>query len=195
MWEDDYNPTHMLRSSGLSCIIGCDTVTAVSDDPQGDVGDIIISLEKSDARIQGQGRQEYRIRVPQGQHCLKELERKLQNVFRTLGNTHWGDITDARMLAEVLDVGFCIFADQLQYEGSRCLVSLDGLRGNYKYFLAIWWDEPNHFRSLKLQCDKDDTCSTCWSATELPARIKEQYNVSNKTAPVLSSANRSSGIV
>jgi hypothetical protein len=123
------------------------------------------------------------------------LEGKLQNVFRTLGNTHWGDITDARMLAEVLDVGFCIFADQLQFKGSRCLVSLDGLRGNYAYFLAIWWDEPNHFRSLELQCNKDDTCSTCWSATELPTRIVEQYNVSNKTAPVLSSANRSSGIV
>ena len=194
-WQDDWNPTHMLESSGLSCIIGCDTVRAVSDDPHGDIGDIILILDKSDVRIQGQGRQEHRVRVPQGHNCLKVLEGKLQNVFRTLGNTHWGDVTDARMLAEALDVGFCIFADRLQFNRTRCLVSLDGLRGDYAYFLAIWWDEPTHFRSLEIQCTQDDTCSTCWSATELPTRIVEQYNVSNRTAPVLSRANQSSGIV
>ena len=45
-WQDDWNPTHMLESSGLSCIIGCDTVSAVSDDPNGDPGDIILILDK-----------------------------------------------------------------------------------------------------------------------------------------------------
>ena len=116
-------------------------------------------------------------------------------MFRTLGNTHWGDVTDARMLAEALDVGFCIFADKLQFTATRCLVSLDGLRGDYAYFLALWWDEPTHFRACEMQFTQDDTFSACWSTTELPPRIVEQYNESNRTAPVRSCANRSSGVV
>ena len=194
-WQEHWNPTHMLESSGLSCILGCDTVRAVSDDPHGDIGDIILILDKSDTHSQGQSRQEHRVRVPQGHTFLNVLRQNLQDVFRTLGNTHWGDVTDARMLAEALDIGFCIFADRLQFNGTRCLVSLDGLRGDYAYFLAMWWDEPTHFRSLEIQCTQDDTFSTCWSTTELPRRIVEQYNVSNRTAPILSRANQSSGIV
>ena len=123
-------------------------------DPHGDIGDIILILDKSDDHIQGQGRQEHRVRVPQGHTFLNVLRQNLQDVFRTLGNTHWGDVMDARMLSEALDVGFCIFADRLQFNSTRCLVSLDGLRGDYAYFLAIWWDEPTHFRSLELQCQK-----------------------------------------
>ena len=40
-----------------------------------------------------------------------------------------------------------------------------------------------HFRALEMQCSQDATCSTCWSATELPTRIVEQYNVSNRQLP------------
>ena len=99
------------------------------------------------------------------------------------------------MLAEALDVGFCIVADKLQFTATRCLVSLDGLRGDYAYFLALWWDEPTHFRACEMRFTQDDTFSACWSTTELPPRIVEQYNESNRTAPVRSCANRSSGVV
>ena len=193
-WQERWNPTHLLRSSGLSCIVGCDTVIAVSEDPHGDQGDMIL-LGFSDARIEGQGRREHRVRVTQGNTFLNVLRHKILDVFRTLGNTHWGDVTDARMLAEALDVGFCIFADKLQFTATRCLVSLDGLRGDYAYFLALWWDEPTHFRACEMQFTQDDTFSACWSTTELPPRIVEQYNESNRTAPVRSCANRSSGVV
>ena len=149
----------------------------------------------SDAQFEGDSRQERRIHVPQGHASLIVLRQALQEVFRTLGDTHWGDVTDARLLSEALDIGFCIFADRVQFGGTRCFVSLDGLRGDYAYFLAIWWDEPTHFRALDVQCTADDTFTTCWSAAELPTRIVEQYNLSNRTAPVFSRANETSGIV
>ena len=85
----------MLRRSGLSCIDGCDTVIAVSQDPNGELGDIVLVLGHSDARIEGHGRREHRVRVTQGNALLTVLNKDVQDVFRTLGDTHWGDVTGA----------------------------------------------------------------------------------------------------
>ena len=131
----------------------------------------------------------------QGHASLNILRQELQKVFRTLGNVHWGDVTDARMLSEALDVGFCIFPDNVQANGSRCLVSMDGDRGNFKYFIAIWWKDSTHFRSMEIQCTPNDVFRTCWSANELPQAIVDLYNTSNKSAPVNSQTRSTSGII
>ena len=69
-WQERWNPTQMLRRSGLSCIDGCDTVIAVSQDPNGELGDIVLVLGHSDARIEGHGRREHRVCVTQGSTFL-----------------------------------------------------------------------------------------------------------------------------
>jgi hypothetical protein len=95
-WRDLWNPTALLREYNLEILIGCDTVRAVSDNPNGDVGDIFIIIDKSDARVGGNTSQQLQTPIAQGRAFLMALRVELQNVFRTLGNTHWGDYTDAR---------------------------------------------------------------------------------------------------
>ena len=194
-WQDQWNPVTILEECGLSCIMGYDTVRAVSDDPNGNEGDILLIVDLSDAHSAGQARQERQIRITQGLAYLNLLRQELQTVFQTCGNTHWADATDARMLAEALGIGFCTFADSLQGNTTRRIVSLDGSRGDYAYFLPIWWNEPTHFRAMEIQCTQSDTFRACWSADELPQTLIDLYNESNRTAPVLSRTNRASNIV
>ena len=185
----------MLHNCGLSCIIGYDTVTAVSDNPHGDPGDIVLILTSTNTAREGEHAQEHHIPVQQGITSLAILRRHLQDIFETPGNTHWATVTDARMLSEALDIGFCIFANGLQGNGTRCIVSLDGNRGNYAYFIAVWYLEPTHFRSMEIQCTTNDTFRTCWSAAELPMSIVDLYNEPNRTAPVFSTERAGSGVV
>ena len=177
----------MLRANGMQSIIGCDTVRAVSAVQDEHSDDIILIIDKSDARRQGQGRKEHRVHL----HTLRS---DLQDVFRTEGNTHWGDTTDARLLTEALDTGFCMFADRLELNGNLGLVSLDLLRGDFPYFIPIWWSQPSHFRALEIRFSPTEPFQVCWSQPSLPASLVEQYNISNSGAPVSSQANRASGI-
>ena len=114
------------------------------------------------------------------------LRNDLQNIFRTLGNTHWADSTDASLLSQALDIGFLIFADRLQANGQRCLgyLNLDRGEANFPYFLALWWSEPIHFRSLEMQATAADPFRSCWNVSEIPAVLRDQYNLANAEAPI-----------
>ena len=54
-----------------------------------------------------------------GEVQLPILLGELQEVFATTGDVHWGDATDARLLCDALDLGFFMFADDLQARGAR----------------------------------------------------------------------------
>jgi len=183
-WRDEWNPHDLLWQNDLDCLIGYDTVRAVSDDPRGDPGDILIFADKTPADPTEGQRQEFIIPIQQGRAFLTGLQADLQQVFRTPGNTHWGDSTDASLLAQALNVGFFIFADRLQRQNQACLCSLTLERGNFPYFLAIWWDEPIHFRSFEVKHPNTNALQSCWAASEVPPFFREQYNLMNPTAPI-----------
>ena len=179
-WRDLWNPTALLREYNLDILIGCDTVRAVSDNPNGDVGDIFIIIDKSDARVGGNTSQQLQTPIAQGRAFLMALRVELQNVFRTLGNTHWGDSTDARLLTDALDVGFFLFADQLQGNSTQCLVAFDLSRTDFPLFLALWWNNHTHFRSLEIETSSNTSFRSCWSRGQAPQILLDDYHSVNR---------------
>ena len=179
-WRDLWNPTALLRDHNFEILIGCDTVRAVSDNPNGDIGDIFVIIDKSDARVGGNTSQQLQTPIPQGRAFLIALRSALQDVFRTLGNTHWGDSTDARLLTDALDVGFFLFADLLQGNSTQCLVALDLSRADFPYFLALWWNNHSHFRSLEIKTSSDTPFRSCWPRFQAPQTLLDDYHAVNR---------------
>ena len=179
-WRDEWNPSDLLRDHNLEVLIGCDAVRAVSDNPNGDVGDIFIIIDKSDARVGGNTSQQLQTPIAQGRAFLIALRVELQVVFRTLGNTHWGDSTDARLLTDALDVGFFLFADELQGNRTQCLVALDLSRTDFPYFLALWWNNHSHFRSLEIKTSSDTPFRACWPRFQAPQTLLDEYHAVNR---------------
>ena len=176
-WRDNWDPTALLHASQLSCIIGCETVQAVGIDSHGDQGDIIISLRRAHANPGGGGAEELLIPVTQGETHIATLRSHLQDVFGTVGNTHWGDATDAALLIQALDVGIFIFANKLQRNRESCLCSLALRHGKYPFYISIWWDEPSHFRSFRMRTDVSKTFPSVWTAAEVPVFLREQLSL------------------
>ena len=84
--------------------------------------------------------------IRQGASYFAALKASLREEFKVSGNHHWGTGTDCAAISAKLDVGMLIFVDNLQNGGTQCLVNVDAMRGNYPYYVALWWDDPRHFR-------------------------------------------------
>ena len=183
-WRDGWNPTELLHASQLSCIIGCETVQAVGTHLHGDPGDIIISMRRANANPGGGEPEELLTLVPQGETHIATLRSHLQDVFRTVGNMHCGDATDAALLVQALDVGIFIFADKLQRNNESCLCALALRNGKYPFYISIWWNEPSHFRSFRMRTDQSKRFPSVWTAAEIPVFLREQYDLMNPDAPL-----------
>ena len=166
----------MLRERHLECIIGMDTVRAVGAASSGQSADIIINVDSSVAQQGARPRQDHNIIISEGEAKLASMLADLQDVFSTTGNMHWGDATDARLLSDALGIGFFVFADQLQDEGRCCLYSMNQLRGDFQFFVNIWWDEPMHFRAAGFQSTPGSTIHRCYAQSEVPEMLQTQFN-------------------
>ena len=182
-WPDGWNPVDLLQESHLACIIGMDTVRAVGADPNGSPADIIISVDSSVPEQGARPRQDHNIPISDGEAKLATLLGLLTDVFSTTGNTHWGDATDARLLSDALGIGFFIFADKLQDKRRCCLYSMNQLRGDFPFFINIWWDEPVHFRAAAFQTAPDAAFDRCYAQSEVPEFLQDQFNWANRSAP------------
>ena len=184
-WPDQWNPEDLLRGNHLACLLPMDTVRAVGADPNPSAGpdDLIINADSSIAERGARGREEHNFSIAHGQVHLATLLGDLQTVFATTGNTHWGDATDARLLSDALDVGFLMFADELQNRRRCCLYSLNQLRGDFPFFVNLWWQEPVHFRAADFRSVADTDFLRCFARPEVPAFLQAQYNEANRSAP------------
>ena len=177
-------PAALLQRNHFGEIIGHDTVRALGADPSGDPSDIVLSVDHTIAEADAGPRQDRTIHIRLGHVHLATLLDDLQNVFATMGDVHWGDATDARLLCDALDVGFFMFADRLQAAGTRCLCALDLLRGDFPFFINLLWDEPVHFRAAEFRGAETEAFQMCYAQTEVPEFLRAQYNVANVRAPV-----------
>ena len=174
----------MLQENGFSEILGCDTVRALSADPDGEDGDIVLTVDDT-IPVAGAGpREDRQVYVKRGEVGLATLLGDLQKVFATTGNVHWGDSTDARLLCDALNIGLFMFADQLQAGGARCLCALDLLRGDFPYFINLSWDEPVHFRAAEFREAQGDAFHICYATADIPDFPRDQYNAAHSRAPI-----------
>ena len=122
--------------------------------------------------------------MAQGEAFLRLLVRDLQIEFQKVGNNHWGDVTDVQALSEALDLGVFIFADRLQDAGQKCLCSFHQTRGDFPYFVSIWWDNPVHFRVAELSFDSGGSFSCFWQPVQIPDNLRHHYDVCNPHARI-----------
>ena len=124
------------------------------------------------------------VRIPNGDVLYEQLLESLLSEFSKCGNIHWADSTDLKTLSEHLQIGVLLFADNLQDEGRKCLASLDQCRGDFPYFVSIWWQDPVHFRMAKLKFHVDDSLKCVWPSTALPPVLRDHYNDCNQNAHI-----------
>ena len=77
-----------------------------------------------------------------------------------------------------------MFADRLQGEGANCLCALDLLRGDFPFFINLWWEEPVHFRAAEFQHAEAVGFHMCYAQQEVPEFLRVQYNAANLRVPV-----------
>ena len=117
------------------------------------------------------------------------LRENVMSHVRTLGNAHWGDQRDVRDLSEALDVGVLMFCDGLQSGGRECLYNIGATRDNFTYWVALWWQEPVHFRLAELSSagsashhGAEPSFRCFWSDADLPADLRRHYRQCNRLA-------------
>ena len=100
-----------------------------------------------------------------------------------------GDQRDIHDVSEALDIGVLVFCDGLQYGGHECLYNIGATREDFPFWIALWWQEPVHFRMAELGCvghghgrEADSGFRCFWSDAELPAGVRRHYRQCNRLA-------------
>jgi len=185
-FEDSWEPELLLRQSDLDCLKGCESVLAYGDAPHGGAGDAAVRLAFTDARPGAGARREEIVYLEHGHARLAELRRLLQQELVVSGNWHWGTQFDVNNLSRVLDLGVLMFCDRLQSGGRECLYNIGSETENFPYWIALWWEEPVHFRLLQVSYvdvhasapGDDFTC--VWKRESLPDLLWQQYRHCNR---------------
>ena len=149
-FRDGWDPIGLLHTCGFHCLVGCESVLAFGDAVDGDPGDVSLRVARTEARFGAGGREERIELVVQGRSKLAELRQCVKAELKRSGNWHWGDQFDVQNLSNALDVGVLMFCDQLQDGGRQCLYNIGSQREDFPYWIALWWDEPMHFRLAQL---------------------------------------------
>ena len=185
-WRDRWSPSTLLRAHGFRQLVGCDAVRAVGADHSSDAdsGDLAVAFTRSSAEAGAAASDEIIVSIAQGQSLLVALRHAVQEEFEKCGNHHWGTVTDCRALSEYFDVGMLIFANSLLHSGTQCLVNVDALRGDYAYYIALWWDDPVHFRLAQYREGEGAPWRSFWSVNDLPPSLRAHYNLCNARARV-----------
>ena len=80
-----------------------------------------------------------------------------------------------------------MFCDMLQQGGTQCLYNIGAERDNFPYWIALWWQEPVHFRLAELKTEEDGMREhgryRCfWRAGDLPPALLQEYQRCNRLA-------------
>ena len=122
-------PRDLIQEYGFSCLEYAETVEAVSADPNGDRGDMILVVRQTGCFETHQ--------IAQGESGLLAMRRFVDKEIRRCGHVHWGDQLDCRVLSEKLNIGLFIFTDNLLDNKTLCLYPLGARRGNFPFWISI----------------------------------------------------------
>ena len=179
-FEDDWDPEDLLVSTGFPCLRNEDNALAES----------VLAFERQlndDAilRVAFTGstglREERLVTVPHGSIKFHTMRATLQEYFAEIGNFHWGTQTDVQSLSEAFDVGIFMFCDSLQGNGSQSMYNIGARRDDFAYWVALWWEEPVHFRLAEVS-EQGHGYASFWKAEEVPARLLSEYRRCNRLA-------------
>ena len=79
-----------------------------------------------------------------------------------------------------------MFCDHLQENGKAALYNIGAEKEDFPYWIALWWQEPVHFRLAERTMFEDvaardsDTYRCFWSDEALPAMLVDEYRACNR---------------
>ena len=99
---------------------------------------------------------------------------------------------DLQALSSLLQIGFLVFSDVPQdgQGGSRFLCSLDGVRGDYTFWILLYYQSECHFRLGEMAYDGNRVAVL--HIDEIPKCIRDACAATNSDAPI--GSMRRSGI-
>ncbi|CAK0794832.1 unnamed protein product, partial [Prorocentrum cordatum] len=145
---DEWDPAALLSDFCFECLLHAESVLAFEEQ---DDGDALVRIAYTQAHSGAGAREERITRIPGGVANLAQVRARLSHFMRQPGNVHWGTQTDVRSLSDRLDVGILLFQDRLRGRARTCLYNVGGQRADYPYWIALWWEEPIHFRGAQLR--------------------------------------------
>ena len=186
-FEDSWDPEELLLRCGFECLLDendslAESVLAFEEKNNGDA---VLRVAFTDS-TPGAGPRVERV------HCVSDgvvkywtLVQELQAHHAVLGNWHWGTQNDVRHLSSALDVGILMFCDRLHDNSGQCLYNIGSEREDFPYWIALWWQEPVHFRLAEVAVEgaEHTLAHTCfWSASDLPQTFLAEYRRCNRLA-------------
>ena len=117
---------------------------------------------------------------------LHTLVEAVRHEFAKTGNNHWGTVTDTKMLATALDLGFLILPVTKQGNPQRpegWVYSMDMHRGDFSHWMVLYCLNNVHFQLGLLRCGSTAPYQCVFKADELPAQLRHHYDLSNLGAP------------
>jgi hypothetical protein len=185
---NEWDPAALLSDFCFECLLHAESVLAFEEQ---DDGDALVRIAYTQARSGAGAREERIARIPGGVANLAQVRARLSHFMRQPGNVHWGTQTDVRSLSDRLDVGILLFQDRLRERARTCLYNVGGQRADYPYWIALWWEEPIHFRGAQLRPRPPESdahnsnrpdATSFWSTADLPAFLRQEFAECNRLA-------------
>ena len=174
---DEWDPFQVLRDCGLQLVASRgnvpDTVRAWQEELGGDA---VAIVGRTDARRGGGASQDIHVRIPGGTEGLRKLRCTLAHVMSRPGHAHWGTETDVASLSDRLQLGILLFRDRLPTGARSCVYSIGSVQNDFLHWIALWWEEPTHFRGAEL------AGQAFWTDATLPQALRDQYSACNQNA-------------
>lgn len=171
-FPDDWNPPQVWRQCGFGALEEADTIVAFQAEPSGDA---TVEVRRTQARPGG-SRCDAVVTVPGGCAGLQQMRDELTAIHSRPGNCHWGTQTDVQSLSDALDLGILLFRNEPPAESRTCLYNICSQREDYPHWIALWWDEPTHFRAARVLGNVN------WPRTQVPQILQDQYALANRLA-------------
>ncbi len=87
------------------------------------------------------------------------------------------------MLADAFNVGFIVFASREQGQ-RRWIQGLNLERGDYPYWMLLYWIDPVHYQLAALQSAGDARSRAFYATQHLPLQVVQHYNLCNGSSPI-----------
>jgi len=178
VFEDAWDPKRLLHDAGFGFLENCESVLAFGDNPDGDDGDVLLRLAFTDATRGAAPRYEMIFPLSDGWAKFVGLRSRVIAEMQKLGDNHWGDVRDVRALSEALNIGIFMFCDQLQKDNQWCLYNLERGGDGFPFWVALWYDDPCHFRVAEVSFSSGSYVSF-WPNAQVPCTLRQHYRETN----------------
>ena len=121
--------------------------------------------------------------IENGAVNLALLREDLSNQFTFLGNHHWGAQQDIVMLSEALEIGFIVFTS-IEQGNDQWIQYLNFQRSDYAFWMLLYWEDPIHYRIVRLHTSTSDRPRCFFHRSEIPVALVAHFNLCNRSSPI-----------